>query len=127
MRRPPVNYRPQEPGWWLASDGLWYAPETAPTLPPSSLPYSHPQQHHPSPYAAGPAKSKVAAGVLGIFLGVLGVHRFYLGYTGLGLTMLLLSVLSFGLLAPFIFIWGVIEGIVILSGGIADKRGRPLT
>ncbi|HOR74428.1 MAG TPA: TM2 domain-containing protein, partial [Kiritimatiellia bacterium] len=36
------------------------------------------------PSGAG-EKSKVAAGVLGILLGALGVHKFYLGYTQAGL------------------------------------------
>ena len=35
------------------------------------------------------AKSKLAAGLLGIFLGYLGVHNFYLGYAGRGLVQLL--------------------------------------
>jgi hypothetical protein len=80
-------------------------------------------------YAAPGAKSKLAAGLLGIFLGALGIHRFYLGYTGLGLTMLLLTVLSLGLLSPFIAIWGLVEGIMILSGAESfrtDARGVPL-
>jgi TM2 domain-containing membrane protein YozV len=78
-------------------------------------------------YVSGPPKSRVAAGLLGIFLGVFGVHRFYLGYTGLGVLMLLLTILSIGILAPFIALWGLIEGIVILCGGIkTDRRGIPL-
>ena len=47
-------------------------------------------------YAAPNAKSKLAAGLLGIFLGSLGVHNFYLGYTGKAWGQLLLTVLSFG-------------------------------
>jgi hypothetical protein len=47
----------------------------------------------------------------------------------MGLTMLLISVLSFGLLAPFIALWGLIEGIMILTGSSTfsrDARGVPL-
>lgn len=44
--------------------------------------------------AVGPPKSRAAAGILGLFLGSLGVHRFYLGYSGIGVIMLLLTVLS---------------------------------
>lgn len=44
-------------------------------------------------------KSKIAAGLLGIFLGTFGVHNFYLGYTGKALAQLLISVLSCGFLA----------------------------
>ena len=46
-------------------------------------------------------KSKVAAGILGILLGALGVHNFYLGYTGKGVAQLLISVLSLGFYHQF--------------------------
>lgn len=73
------------------------------------------------------AKSKVAAGLLGIFLGALGVHNFYLGYTGKAVTQLLISVLSCGLLSGVSAIWGLIEGIMILSGSIdRDANGNLL-
>src|SRR5688572_29559757 len=38
MRRPPVAYQPNEPGWWLATDGLWYPPESAPGNPTATNP-----------------------------------------------------------------------------------------
>lgn len=37
---------------------------------------------------AWPVKSKMAAGLLGIFLGGLGIHKFYLGKTGMGILYL---------------------------------------
>ena len=37
-------------------------------------------------------KGRLAAGLLAIFLGGLGVHKFYLGYTGAGVAMLLISI-----------------------------------
>lgn len=40
-------------------------------------------------------KSRVAAGILGIFLGGFGIHRFYLGYVGIGIVQLIVSILSF--------------------------------
>lgn len=77
--------------------------------------------------AAPGAKSKMAAGLLGIFLGVFGVHNFYLGYTGKAIAQLLISVLSCGFLALVSEIWGLIEGIMILSGSInTDGKGNPL-
>lgn len=78
---------------------------------------------------AVPAKSKVVAGILGILLGSFGVHRFYLGYTGIGLAQLLLTVLSCGALWIGTLIWGVVEGVLILcgSGITTDAEGRPLT
>lgn len=59
-------------------------------------------------------RQKLVAGLLGIFLGSLGVHNFYLGHTGKGLAQLLISILSIGTLAVVSAIWGLIEGILIL-------------
>lgn len=67
-------------------------------------------------------KSKLAAGLLGIFLGGLGIHNFYLGYTGKAIAQIVLS-LCFGVGA----IWGLVEGILILCGNIKeDANGIPL-
>ena len=72
-------------------------------------------------------KSKIAGGLLGIFLGALGVHNFYLGYTGKAVAQLLISLLSCGLLAVVSEIWGLVEGIMILTGSISvDGKGVPL-
>lgn len=74
------------------------------------------------------AKSKLAAGLLGIFLGVVGVHNFYLGYTGKAVAQLLITVLSCGILSPVSAIWGLVEGIQILTGSISvDADGNPLS
>jgi TM2 domain-containing membrane protein YozV len=100
-------------------------------------PYGYPPQGGPAGYPGGydpnldpAAKSRLAAGLLGILLGSLGIHRFYLGYTGIGLLMLLLSVLSVGFLAPLVGVWGLVEGILYLTakqGTYAiDSTGRPL-
>jgi TM2 domain-containing membrane protein YozV len=68
-------------------------------------------------------KSRLVAGLLGIFLGWLGIHNFYLGYTVKGLIQLCLGVSVVG--SPISWIWGFIEGIFILSGGInQDGQGR---
>ena len=78
-------------------------------------------------YAGGNRKSKVAAGVLGILLGALGVHNFYLGYVGKGIAQLLITVLTCGILSGVSAIWGLIEGILILTGSInIDANGVPL-
>ena len=72
-------------------------------------------------------KSKMAAGLLGIFLGALGIHNFYLGNTGKALAQLLITVLSCSFLSPVSGIWGLIEGIMILTGSInTDANGVPL-
>ncbi len=68
-------------------------------------------------------KSKLAAGLLGIFLGGLGIHNFYLGYTGRAVIQIVLTLLSCGIGS----IWGLIEGILILCGKInEDANGNPL-
>lgn len=73
------------------------------------------------------AKSKMAAGLLGILLGGLGVHNFYLGYTGKAIAQLLISILSCGMLSFVSVIWGLVEGIMIFTGSInTDAQGNPL-
>ncbi len=70
------------------------------------------------------SKSAVAAGILGIFLGSLGVHNFYLGYTGKAVAQLLITLLSCGILSFVSAIWGLIEGILLLTGSInRDGQG----
>jgi TM2 domain-containing membrane protein YozV len=71
------------------------------------------------------ARSRLAAGLFGIFLGGFGVHRFYLGYTTLGVLQIVVTVLTCGIGS----IWGLIEGIMILAGAESfrtDAQGRPL-
>ena len=63
-------------------------------------------------------KSKIAAGLLGIFLGAFGIHNFYLGYTGKAIAQLLITLVSCFILSPVSAIWGLIEGIMILCGKI---------
>ena len=61
------------------------------------------------------ASSKIPAGICGVILGGFGVHKFILGYTGSGIIMLLVSVLSCGALYPLMHLIGVIEGILYLA------------
>lgn len=80
-----------------------------------------------APVADPNAKSKLAAGLLGIFLGAIGVHNFYLGYTGKAVAQVLITVLSCMTLSFVSGIWGLIEGILILAGNInVDGKGNPL-
>jgi len=80
--------------------------------------------------ASGQAKSKMAAGLLGIFLGALGIHRFYLGYTVIGVCQLALNLCGFftcGATSIAAWVWGLVEGIMILTGALnKDSEGRPL-
>lgn len=73
------------------------------------------------------SKSKLAAGILGILLGVFGVHNFYLGYTGKAVAQLLITVLTCFAGSAISGIWGLIEGIMILCGNIdKDAAGNKL-
>ena len=77
--------------------------------------------------AAVPGKSRVVAGLLGLFFGSLGVHNFYLGRTGRAVAQLLITVLSCFLLSFISGIWGFIESILILCGNVqVDGNGNPL-
>ena len=63
-------------------------------------------------------KSKVAAGILGILLGSLGIHKFYLGYTKEGIIMLAVSIVGgflFGVGPAIMGLFGLIEGILYLT------------
>jgi TM2 domain-containing membrane protein YozV len=63
-------------------------------------------------------KSKVVAAVLCFFLGVLGVHRFYVGKIGTGVIWLL--TLGIGCVGA------LIDFIMILMGKFTDKDGNCL-
>lgn len=69
------------------------------------------------------AKSKLAAGLLGIFLGAWGIHNFYLGNAGKGVAQIIVTIITCGIGG----LWGFIEGILILAGSInTDANGNPL-
>jgi TM2 domain-containing membrane protein YozV len=75
------------------------------------------------------AKSKLVAGLLGILLGGLGIHNFYLGYTGKAIAQVLLGTVGCCIgVGPLVSgIWGLVEGIMILCGNIkTDAKGVPL-
>lgn len=69
------------------------------------------------------AKSKMAAGLLGLFLGAYGIHNFYLGNAGRGVAQIIVTLITCGVGG----LWGFIEGILILCGNInTDSDGNPL-
>ncbi|MFR6586675.1 MAG: TM2 domain-containing protein [Ruminococcus sp.] len=63
-------------------------------------------------------KSKMVALLLSIFLGGLGIDRFYLGYIGLGILKLLTGG-GFG-------IWWLVDLILIATGKMKTKDGQEL-
>lgn len=88
---------------------------------------AQPSVPQPTTVTASQGKSKLVAGLLGILLGGLGIHNFYLGYTVKAVIQLLLTLLTFGFGALVSWIWGLVEGIMILTGKInKDAHGVPL-
>jgi TM2 domain-containing membrane protein YozV len=90
--------------WKPLSAILELAPELKMVPPPMATPLVF----------AARASSKIPAGICGILLGGFGVHKFILGYTGAGLVMLLVSLLSCFILSPVMHLIGLIEGIIYL-------------
>ncbi len=58
---------------------------------------------------------KTAAGICGILLGALGIHKFILGYTNEGVVMLLITLLTCGTGGVVMGVIGLAEGIVYLT------------
>ena len=117
----PAYPGPPPPGYAYPPPG--YPPIADP--PPGYPPYADPPPAYAYLAYADPlAKSRQTAGLLGIFLGGVGVHRFYLGFTSIGVLQILVTIATCGI-GGF---WGITEGILILSGnGIkTDADGRPL-
>lgn len=82
-----------------------------------------PAYHSPPPY--NPANSnRVAAGVCGILLGGLGVHKFILGMPLAGTIMLVMTLvvgmLTCGLSASVMGLIGLVEGIIYLTKSDED-------
>ena len=77
------------------------------------------------------ASKKISAGLGGILLGALGVHKFILGYKTEGLIMLLVTLLTCGFAGIIFGVIGLIEGIIYLTKSddefvqtyVVNKRG----
>ena len=85
------------------------------------------QPAYGQPFAAGAPKQWIVAVLLAFFLGTLGVHNFYLGYTTKGIIQLVLTITFIGLIVSGI--WAFIDFIMLLmrSGDYAtDAQGQPL-
>ena len=94
-----------------------------PPPPPPPTPYSSGSPYPPPvPPGAYSQKSKMAAGLLQIFLGAFGAGRFYTGHTGIAIGQIHATWLTCGIgwLCPFI------DGIIMLSGKVTASDGRQL-
>lgn len=67
---------------------------------------------------ASGSKSKTAAGLLAIFLGWWGIHKFYLGFIGPGLVCLLINTIGFAITWALLFIPNIALGVMALVEGI---------
>jgi len=120
MEAPDTSAQPQ---WGAApppGTGWGAPPPPGPGYPPPNYGYGPPPAppgFPPIPPGVDPAfkDKKLAAGLCGILVGSLGVHKFILGYRNEGLTMLLVSVLTLGFGAIIMSPIGLIEGIIYLT------------
>ncbi len=121
---PPMPPQPPQPPQPPMPDPMQPAPQPMqPPMPPQQ-PMGYPPQPgapmgYPAQAPAGEPKSYVTAVLLSWFLGGIGVDRFYLGYTGLGVVKLL-TLGGCG-------IWSLIDVILILTGKLGGNNDpRPL-
>lgn len=69
---------------------------------------------------------RILAGIMGILFGSLGIHNFIYGYTTKGIIQVLMStilaIFTCGLSAVAAYIWGLVEGILILTDQIKPNN-----
>ena len=111
-QQPGYGYPQGAPGAYPGGPGGYVPPGTFTGDP--NAPYGY--DPFGRPYSD---KSKIVAGVLQLFLGTLGIGRFYTGHIGMALGQLF----TCGGLG----IWALIDGIMLLAGNNAtDSQGRVL-
>jgi hypothetical protein len=113
---PDPEGRPQSRYW----DGQGWTEQTGPLLPPADPPARPAFQRVELDAEGKPVsdRSRLAAALLCAFVGVLGIHRFYVGKVGTGL----LQVVTFGGFG----IWTLVDLVLILVGSFRDKEERLL-
>ena len=110
--------------------GQQYGPPPGQFPPPVQYPSSYtdpsaPYGRHPLTGEPLSEKSKVVGGLLQLLglLGLVGIGRIYLGYTGLGIAQLVVGLVTCGIGAV---IWGIVDAVLILTDKVRDPQGRPL-
>ena len=109
-------------------------PGYPPSYQPRQGPYPPPGAYYDpaAPYGRHPItgeplsdKSKVVAGLLQLIglVGIVGIGRIYLGYTGLGIAQLIVGIVTCGLGAV---VWGIVDAVLLLTDKVRDPQGRPL-
>lgn len=90
--------------------------------------YTQNGSHAYAPIPAGYIpRNKILAGVLAFVLGMIGIHNFYLGFTGKAVAQVLLSCLGwivFGLGPIAAMIWAIVEGVQILTSNYGTPAHR---
>lgn len=127
---------PQSPSSGSGASGSYWQGtyrhgQQAPSKPPEP-PTPSPERHMVERYGSVSARARrayaaealrkkdhISAGLLAIFLGVFGIHKFYLGCNQAAFIMLAVSIIggimTFGLAAAVIWVIAAIEGIIYLS------------
>jgi TM2 domain-containing membrane protein YozV len=111
---PPPPPPPPSPG---------YAGYTQPGLPPGAYGVSSqaPYGLHPVTGIPYSDKSKIVAGLLNILIPI-GIGRFYIGDTKLGVLQLVVAIVTCGIGT----LWSLIDGIIILATDSKDAQGYML-
>ena len=71
-------------------------------------------------------RNKTTAILLCLFLGALGIHRYYLGHKGSGTAMLLITLFSAGYLSWISLIWSIVDLIALCNNTLLDAENRTL-
>ncbi len=104
------------PDWKPLNQFAEFAGDIKSSPPPFATP---PGVSAYNPVIAAKASNKIAAGICGILLGGLGIHKFILGYNTSGVIMLLVSVIggfcTFGVGYVVMHVIGLIEGVIYLT------------
>lgn len=116
-------YQTPNPGA-SAPGGYGQTPHAGPgAVPPAQPNPAYQQPYYQQPYQPVVAsKDHVAAGLLAIFLGMFGIHKFYLGYNTAGFIMLAVTVVGgiftfwlAGIAAWVMWVIAIVEGILYLT------------